>query len=336
MNIQKTLSLSALIAAGCCSGAAGAADVFGGTGIGFSNVAGQWVINVVFDKTDLLATSPVSVHSGQDLTPTLQKGNGVTLSVPLTKSMAWCDPSSNPANPTNTDFEQCYGWAMHSKWAVLDFNKLQQAGLKKVWVSVTVKRYDDGVAVETDSAGKTLPGDDDLVPGLTVFSGRQDMGAHLHWYPNKFQTEPAFWAWKLTPFAGGKTQSDGWATANGPGEQNSAHVMGLVTLKPGGENFLSVAIGGDARHATAAEKHDVNFQLDVQVSRKMPSLGGGSDNGGNGGGAQGTIDQCGCVVGVTQWHASMNHCMAIALCEPIAGTSDQCKTPEMCAKDGGR
>lgn len=335
----------------CLSGAAGAADVYGGSGIGFSNNPSQFVANIVFNKTDVKnGASPVVIKTGDDVTPAQQKGLGTTITIPPTKSMAWCDPVSNPDIPSNTDINTCYGWGMFSKWVVLDLNALQKAGLTSVWVSVTAKRYDDGVATEADATGKTLPSDDDLVPALTVYQGRQDVGIHNHWYPNKFQKNP-FWAWKLTPFTGGTTQSNGWATAYGPGSQDSANVTGRLKLKPGGQNYLTVAVGGDARHADAKLKHDVNFQLGVQVSRKSPStgvdyssLGGGngSSGGGNGGGntggnsAAGKLDKCGCQIGVTQWHASMNHCMAISLCTPIAGTADQCKTPEMCEKDGGR
>lgn len=50
----------------------------------------------------------------------------------------------------------------------------------------------------------------------------------------------------------------------------------------------------------------------------------------------GGLDLCACEIGITEWHPSMNHCMAISACEPLAGTADQCKTPEMCEEDGGR
>lgn len=304
-----------------------AAEIVGGTGLGFSNMPGQWVANIVFDKADLSSELPVTVKTGDDLTPSQQKGLGTTLTVPATKSMAWCDAAANPAIPSNTDINQCYGWAMHSKWIVLDFNEMQKKGVKTVYLRLTAKAYNDGNIGPNDA-------DDDLVPALSVFQGRQDTGAHLHWYPNKFQTETPFWAWKLTPFTGKATNySNGWSTAYFNDVQNldRAVVIGKVTLKAGGQNFLSVAVGGDARHSNLADKHDVNFQLDVEIAKKaLPATTGGSVT------PTGGIDQCGCEIGKTQWHASMNHCMAIALCEPIAGTADQCKTPEMCARDGGR
>jgi hypothetical protein len=334
--MKKRNSIASIGAAlACLSGAAEAADVYGGSGIGFSNNPSQFVANIVFNKTDVKnGASPVVIKTGDDVTPARQKGLGTTITIPATKSMAWCDPVSNPDIPSNTDINTCYGWGMFSKWVVLDLNALQKAGLTSVWVSVTAKRYDDGVATEVDATGKTLPSDDDLVPALTVYQGRQDAGIHNHWYPNKFQKNP-FWAWKLTPFAGGTTKSNGWATAYmASGSLDNANVTGRLKLKPGGQNYLTVAVGGDARHADTKLKHDVNFELNVRISKKALGTSGGANGGGSS--ANGTLDKCGCQIGVTQWHASMNHCMAISLCEPIAGTADQCKTPEMCAKDGGR
>jgi hypothetical protein len=339
MKTRKVIP-SVIAAFACLSGAAGAADIFGGNGIGFSNNTvnpgtgayspGPWVANIVFNKQDLRAGAAAVIKTGDDITPAAQaeaaKNGGISLIVPPTKSMAWCDPASNPDNPGNTDISQCYGWAMHSKWVVLDFNALQKAGLTNVYVSITAKRYNDNDAVATD---------DDLVPALTVFQGRQDQGASLHWYPNKFQKQP-FWAWKLTPFAGGATKSNGWATGYmAGGSMDSANVTGRLKLKPGGQNYLTVAVGGDARDPSA--KHDANFELDVALSKKAPKESSGSGSGGTGAGsAAGKYDKCGCEIGVKQWHPSMNHCMAIELCAPIAGTADQCKTPEMCERDGGR
>lgn len=330
MKNRNALSPLITVALACLSGSATAADVYGGSGLGFSNVASQWIANIVFNKQDLTSGTEVTIKTGDDLTPAVQKEFGTRLIVPPTKSMAWCDPVSNPDIPNNTDIAQCYGWAMFSKWTVLDFNALQKAGVGSVWVSITAKRYDDGTAEEVGTDGKVLPGDDDIVPALTVFQGRQDVGAHLHWYPNKFQKQP-FWAFKLTPFAGGSTQSTGWSTGYfEQGNLDYANVIGKLKLKAGGQNYLSVVVGGDARHASASEKHDVNFLLSVRLSKKKPAAPGGS------GTAPGQLDKCGCEIGVTQWHPSMNHCMAISLCQPIAGTADECKTPEMCERDGGR
>jgi hypothetical protein len=321
---------------------AGAAEIYGGNGIGFSNgnvnpatgasPTGPWVANIVFDKTDLKKGEPVAMKTGDAITHPRQAAdaakNGNTQVVPTLKSMSWCDTDGVKSLMSSAaDTSKCYGWSMHSRWVVLDFNALQKAGTTSVWVSMTAKRFNDNDAVATD---------DDLVPALTVFQGRQDLGVHLHWYPSVLQDMANFWAWKLTPFTGGATKSNGWSTAYMAPPQtsmDSANVTGRLKLKPGGQNYLTVVVGGDAKHATAAEKHDVNFELDVALSRKAPKSTGGGDGGASAGGK---LDKCACEIGVTQWHPSMNHCMAISLCEPIKGTPDECKTPEMCEKDGGR
>lgn len=335
---MKTLRFtSAMIATlACLSGTASAAEVFAGNGIGFSNgnvnpttgasPTGPWVANITFDKNDLKASALTVVKTGDALTHPRQAAdaakNGNTQVMPTLKSMSWCDDGVKSLMSSTPESGKCYGWSMHSRWIVLDFNALQKAGLTNVWVSMTAKRYDDNDGVTTD---------DDLVPALTVFQGRQDVGIHLHWFPSQLQQMADFWAWKLKPFAGGTTQSTGWSTAYmASGSLDSANVTGRLKLAPGGQNYLTLVVGGDAKHATAAEKHDVNFQLDVKLSKTKPSSGGG------GGSSSAKFDKCGCEVGKTQWHASMNHCMAIDLCEPIAGTDDQCKTPAMCEKDGGR
>jgi hypothetical protein len=165
----------------------------------------------------------------------------------------------------------CFGSALGSKWAVIDLNGLQKAGLRSVWIAVTASRYDDGIAEETDNQGHLQPGDDDLIPALTVFRGRQDVGVHGYWYPNQFQPNPKFWAWKLSPFYSGTASNDttgGWATANGSASNHSASISGKYLLKPGNQNYLTVAVGGDGRDGPAA--HDVNFELAVRVSRKPP------------------------------------------------------------------
>lgn len=154
----------------------------------------------------------------------------------------------------------CYGSANGSKWTVVDLNGLQKAGLKSVWVTVTAKRYDDQDGTATD---------DDLIPALTVFRGRQDVGVHGFWYPNQFQESPDFWAWKLSPFHTTTAKSDtsgGWATAHGADDSSSASVSGQVPLKPGNQNYLTVALGGDARDGSSG--HDVNFELTVTVRFK--------------------------------------------------------------------
>ncbi len=264
--MNKKLTVSTALALGCLAGGAQAVEVFAGNGIGFSNKTieestGPWVANMIFSKQDLKQGTVGEIHTGQDLTPAVQAAEaakgGVSQLAHPTRSMAWCDPASNPDGDTNID--NCWGWSMFSKWVVLDLNALQK-GTSNVWVTITVERYNDGDEDTTD---------DDLIPALTVFQGRQDQGVHLHSYPNRFQSNP-FWAWNLKPFAGGKTKSTGYATAYGSSDETKAQVIGKVQLKPGNNNYLSVALGGDARHASPAEKHPVNFKLTVKLSRKQP------------------------------------------------------------------
>ncbi len=340
MKTRQLISPIAILLASA-SGSAGAAEIYGGNGIGFSNntvnpttgapPSGPWVANIIFGKQDVkTGAAPATIKTGDNITHPAQAAdaakNGNTQIVPTLKSMSWCDTDGVKALMTETiESGKCYGWSMHNRWMVLDFNALQKAGLTSVWVSMTAKRYNDNDAITTE---------DDLVPALTVFQGRQDQGIHLHWFPSQFQQMASFWAWKLTPFAGGITKSNGWSTGYmAAGSLDSANVTGKLKLKPGGQNYLTVSVGGDAKHSDPKLKHDVNFAFEVTVSRKKPATASTS---GGGGSAAGNLDKCGCEIGVTQWHASMNHCMAIAQCTPIAGTADQCKTPEMCERDGGR
>jgi len=59
----------------------------------------------------------------------------------------------------------------------------------------------------------------------------------------------------------------GYDTAFGAGEQNLAEVSGEIKLDASNmaNNYLTIALGGDARHESAASKHDVNYQLTVAV-----------------------------------------------------------------------
>ncbi|NJD05267.1 MAG: hypothetical protein FIA97_02075 [Methylococcaceae bacterium] len=319
-----------------------AAKVYGGSGIGFSNDDAYWVATLVFEKSDKATVwtqsdtfkgKEISVQTGDILTPTGQTApvdqwDLATIAVPHTTSTSWCDPAI-PDTPGNTDFAHCYGNAKNSMWFIIDMNGLYKAGLQKVTVTVTAQRFDDGVATETDGSGHTLPGDDDLVPALTVFRGRQDTGAHANWYPNRFQ-QKRFWAWNLTPFdPPGRRQ--GFATAFGSAKANSATVTGPYDLKGGNQNYLTVAVGGDARPESGSSIHPVNFKLTVSIYAQDPRTDGIFAN---------TTDACGCEKGQTWWHLEMGHCMSIALCKKPEWANGppghRCQTPAECTTNGGR
>lgn len=299
-----------------------AADVVGGTPQGEN--PSPWLASIQFIKFDLTSRIPVTLKTGDSLRAPTQENPNATLIVPRLGSMAWCDPVANPLEPNNSDIGECFGSTAQTQFVVLDLNKARKKGAKKAYVRLTLKTLDDGDHGQNDA-------DDDLVPAMTVYQGRQQAGDVLSWYPNKFQNDAGLVGWKLAPFTGKATNnSPGWTTAYmAQGSLNKAVLTGKMALKSGDGNYLTVAIGGDARHADLAAKHPVNFQLDVEVDSKPLTE---ANSGNNGGG----IDKCGCKIGVNQWHPSMQHCMAISLCLPLVGTDDQCKTPEMCLIDGGR
>ncbi len=257
------------------------------------------VANITFDKNDLKSNAPeISIHTGTNFTPTQQNIPYAKYSfVPRTKSDAWCDPAANPSDLKNTSYDQCYGNAYDARWVVLDFNKLKKQGYGNIAVEITARRYFIGDANDASN---------DLVPALAVFQGLQNQGGWGHWFPNQFQGSPQFWAWKLTPFTGGTTNSSGWATAYTPtGGQDKITVDGVLKLKGGGNNYLSVAVGGDARKP--GNIHDVNFELVVKVTKykkPAPAAPGTTSCGFPAG-----YDDCGCRAG-THWHPQMNHCMA--------------------------
>ena len=342
MTIRSTLATGLILT--LFSSSVQAAKVYGGSGIGFSNDDSHWVATIVFEKTDkatvwtqsdTLKGKEVSVQTGDILTPTEQTApvdqwDLATITVPHVTSMSWCDPAANPSNPGNTDFAQCYGDANNSKWFIVDLNGLYKAGLQKVTVTVTTQRFDDGVAAETDDGDHALPGDDDLVPALTVFRGRQDAGAHGGWYPNRFQ-QKRLWAWNLAPFDPPGKAKRGYATAFGTTKANSATVTGPYALKGGNQNYLTVGVGGDARHESASSAHAVNFKLTVAVYAQDPKTDGIFAN---------TTDACGCEKGQTWWHLEMGHCMSIALCKKPEWANGppghRCQTPAECTTNGGR
>ncbi|MDD2769300.1 MAG: hypothetical protein PHT19_11235 [Methylococcus sp.] len=247
---------------------AGAAEIFGGSGIGFDDSPVPWVSTIVFDKKDAKAgAAEFLVQTGDDVTPASQKETSARIWVPSLSATAWCDSYANPLVSNNQDFNLCYGNAWESNWYVLDLNALQKSGLKDVWVSVTAKRVTDG----TDT-----PVDNLLIPALTVWQGQQSIGGNLQWFPQTFQTTPTFWANQLSPFTGGDTQSIGWASAYGTAAQDQAEVTGWVKLRPGGRNFLTVAVGGDARK-NIVKQHTTDGQckyaLSVRVGKTKPAEG---------------------------------------------------------------
>ncbi|MGZ8243743.1 hypothetical protein [Methylomagnum sp.] len=249
----------------------GLAALFGLSGLahGFEVAGGgvPYVAKITPDKADMKSgAAPLVLKTGDALGT--GDANHPANTVPFVKSMGWKDNAANPKDDASTDVNLGYGWTHNSKWFLIDLNKLYDQGIRKAYVMVTLKQLNDGAASETDSTGKVLPSDDDLIPGLTVFKGYQDHGTALGWYPNQYQTKVPFWANKLTPFTEGSPA--GFATANGTTAQEVT-LYGQVKLQKGRNNYLSVALGGDARHATASLKHDVNFQFEVEVLKSKPA-----------------------------------------------------------------
>lgn len=255
------------------------------------------VAKITFDKKDLKSDAPeISIHTGTNFTPPEQNIPYAKHSiVPPTKSDAWCDPHANPMLPDNTNYDLCYGNAYDARWVLLDFNKLKKQGVGKVEVDITARRYLIGDA--------NLPSNF-LVPGLTVFQGRQDQGAWGSWFPNMYQTSPQFWGWELTPFTGGTTESLGWASGySDTGSLDTVTVSGNYFLKGNPKNYyLTVGVGGDARDGN--ENHDVNFELLVKVKKYVAPVGPTTNCG-----FPQPYDACGCPPG-THWHPQMGHCMA--------------------------
>lgn len=253
------------------------------------------------DKTALTSAEEFVIKTDDKISPS-SWGPKEAFSVPLNKSMGWNDTATNPDIPSCgskdaagnvistkclniTDIDKGFGWGHSSHWYLVDLNNF--AG-QKVYVSVMVERYDDGNHDEKNASGVALPSDDDLIPGLTVWVGNQDQGTHTHWFQNKHQATATFDGVEGTPYwtrklskpnmtIGKKTYAlkgmssgmVGWDSAFGVGNQDMAMVSGEIMLdkKDPNKNFLTIATGGDARHAAAASKHDVNYKLTVQVAK---------------------------------------------------------------------
>lgn len=249
----------------------GTAVLFGLSGLahGFEIAGGgvPYVARITPDKADMKTNAaPLVIKSGDPLG--IGDANHPANTVPFVKSMGWKDNAANPKDDASTDVNLGYGWTHNSKWLLVDLNKLYDQGIRRAYVMVTLKQLNDGVASETDSTGKVLPSDDDLIPGMTVFKGYQDHGTALGWYANQYQTKVPFWANKLSPFSEGVP--GGYATANGTTAQEVS-IYGLVKLQKGRNNYLSIALGGDARHADTKLKHDVNFQFEMEVLKSKPT-----------------------------------------------------------------
>jgi hypothetical protein len=276
-------ALAALWGLGFLSAPVGAAEITPNFGIGYT-------ARLVFHKLDTKKDAPpLTLHSGQSL----NSPGGETTVIPMTKSMAWCDPAVTPVSDAVPD--TCYGWAMYAKWFLIDLSNLKNQGLDSVIVTIDAKRY-AGPKVENN----------DLVPAVTVWRGYQNLGPYLHWFPSQLQATPEWWGWQLAPFTN-KT-NPGFLSAKGVGNEDIASVSGKFKLKGKKRDFLTVVVGGDAKHNDPAQKHDVHFELVVDVKR-ISSAGGGGGGGGTGG-----LDPYGCVIGKTCWHPPMNHCMSVDLC----------------------
>jgi hypothetical protein len=259
----------------------------------------------VIDKN--LLDKDIVVKTDDVLTAATANDNE-TVKVPLNKSMGWNDTATNPDIPacsatvtTNCldivkDIDKAFGWGHSSHWYLVD---LSQFAGKKVHVHIKAERYSDGAVTETATDAKTgavttLPSDDDLIPGVTVWKGYQNAGTHLHWFPNKHQTSiKGFWGGSskyvtqstsglgklsLPTWDAGKNKDPyklngtnsaalGYDSAYNTAAQTTAEVSGIIMLskKDASENYLTIAVGGDGRHASATLKHDVNYKLTVSI-----------------------------------------------------------------------
>lgn len=247
----------------------------------------------VIKTGDIISTTGIDKFSSGEFSG---QPTGESIAVGPNKSMGWNDTAVKPYGTTvpfcsETVTTGCYltdilattalGWGHNAHWYLIDLNKL--AG-QKVHVHIMVERYDDGVATETSTDAKTgvvttLPSDDDLVPALTVWLGNQDQGTHMHWFPNRFQSTPDFWARKLSKpsikvskkltyeLKGVNSGAVGYDTAFDSSDKTTAMVEGVIALSKTNpnQNFLTVALGGDDRIPT--KKHDVNYKLTVEVHK---------------------------------------------------------------------
>ncbi|QXP82659.1 hypothetical protein [Methylococcus sp. Mc7] len=248
MTYRKLLiSMTAAAGIAGIAGNALAGDVYPSYGI-------QYAAKLIFDKKDTkTGAAAASLHSGQAFNTPNDDGNATM--IPQTKSMAYCDPAVTPAG---YETNGCYGWGMHANWYLIDLSKLKGQGLGAVWVTVSVERH----------AGSD-PKNNDIIPALTVYRGNQTLGPQMHWYPSELQGVPEFWGWLLQRATFVKGDVISYNSAYATPAQNFASVMGKFKLKGGTQDYLTVAVGGDAKDPNT--KHSVNYQLTVDVKQKQPA-----------------------------------------------------------------
>ncbi|QJD29161.1 hypothetical protein [Methylococcus geothermalis] len=244
MTYRKLLT-SMTVAAGI-AGNAVAGDVYPSYGI-------QYAAKLIFDKKDTKnGAAAASLHSGQTFNTPNDGGNATM--IPQTKSMAWCDPAVTPAG---YETNGCYGWGVNANWYLIDLSKLKSQGLTAVWVTINVERYQGA-----------KPEENDIIPALTVYRGNQTLGPQKHWFPSELQGQPEFWGWLLQRDTFVKGDVFSYNSAYATPSQNLASVMGKFKLKGGTQDYLTVAVGGDAKDPNT--KHTVNYQLTVDVKQKQP------------------------------------------------------------------
>lgn len=307
---------------------------FSSTILAAETLAGYGILydaQLVFTNEDAKPGGKIlSVKSGDILLPAAQKNSNITpYLIPRVKSSGWCDPSANP-NTLTKEYENCFGWSMYSRWFLIDLSKVSST----VWVQINVSRYKDNDSDLTD---------DDLIPAMTIWRGKQSQGKFGDWYPNQFQGfdnfgKPLnndkfkpFWAWTLSPLSNISTNAS-WSSALESSNQKSVTIIQKVVNKTGDQDYLTIALSGDDQ--LGGNLHDVNFQLNVRISSKYPvtdlyteDTSIDSNNSVSGSGGQSSmIDTYGCTVNVTCWHPQMDHCMDIPLCD-LAEYKGQCLCP---------
>ncbi|MCP9450594.1 MAG: hypothetical protein NNA21_11110, partial [Nitrospira sp.] len=152
-----------------------------------------------------------------------------------------------------------YGWTHTSRWALIDLNPLYANGHTVVDVNITLGRYDDGTA-----------GREDLIPGLTVWLGKEDAGNWLHTYVNGIDSTnwnewngggvcaPAGTCSYFPTLAQAGLAGHVWAAGDNHTSPTGTATVVIddLVLNPGGNNYLTIVLGGRADLAsTGAAKN---------------------------------------------------------------------------------
>ena len=149
-----------------------------------------------------------------------------------------------------------YGWALNSRWSLIDLNGLAANGYTQAQVTITL---------QSDATGAN--GSADLIPGVTAWKGQEltnSVGGSDIWFPNA-ATSSNWNDWWASDLKQSGLNGQVWSAADDSNNPLHTVTLTLPWLSLNGTNdYLSLNFGGN-KFTNPTQFNFANFKATVSV-----------------------------------------------------------------------